>query len=450
MLKLTFHGGAGSVTGANYLLDCDGEKILVDCGLQQGGHFAEKKNFEPFPYNPKEIKAVFVTHAHVDHVGRIPKLYRDGFRGAIYSTHPTKDFAELLLIDSEHLLFQEAEREKKPPIYTIEDVRAAMGLWYGANYHEPVEIGKFKVAFYDAGHILGSAIIMVEAEGKKIVFSGDLGNYPAPMIKPTEQISSADYCLVESTYGNRTHENVDKRQEFLEDAIEDAVRSKGVLMIPAFAMERTQDLLFHINQLVEGGRIPKAPIYIDSPLAIKLTAIYKKYYDYFNPETQKLIRSGDDIMNFPGLHFTLTTEQSKAINDVPPPKIILAGSGMSNGGRILHHEMRYLPDPKSIILFIGYQAAGTLGRRILNGEKVVKIFGEEIPVRCKTMTISGYSAHADQPRLIDWLRPMRHTLKKAFVIQGEEGSSEELEQKMRDELAIETAVPKAGETVELA
>lgn len=449
MLKLTFHGGAGSVTGANYLLDCDGEKILIDCGLQQGGHFAEKKNFEPFPYDPKEIKAVFVTHAHVDHVGRIPKLYRDGFRGAVYSTHPTKDFAELLLIDSEHLLFQESEREKKQPIYTIEDIRATMGLWRGVNYHEPVEIGKFKVTFYDAGHILGSSIILVEAESKKIVFSGDLGNSPAPMIKPTEHIASADYCLIESTYGNRTHENVDKRQEFLEDAIEDAAKSKGVLMIPAFAMERTQDLLFHINQLAEGGRIPKAPIYIDSPLAIKLTAIYKKYYDYFNPETQKLIRSGDDIMNFPGLHFTLTTEQSKAINDVPPPKIILAGSGMSNGGRILHHEMRYLPDPKSIILFIGYQATGTLGRRILNGEKVVKIFGEEVPVRCKVVTISGYSAHADQPRLLEWLSPMRQTLKKAFVIQGEEGSSEELAQKMRDDLAIETVVPKAGETVEL-
>ena len=254
---------------------------------------------------------------------------------------------------------------------------------------------------------------------------------------------------MESTYGNRTHENLDKRQEFLEDAIEDAAKSGGVLMIPAFAMERTQDLLFYINQLVEGGRVPKAPIYIDSPLAIKLTAIYKKYYDYFNPETQKLIRSGDDIMNFPGLYFTLTTEQSKAINNVPPPKIILAGSGMSNGGRILHHEMRYLPDPKSIILFIGYQAAGTLGRRILDGEKVVKIFGEEVPVRCKMMTISGYSAHADQPRLLEWMSHMRQTLKKAFVIQGEQGSSEKLAQKMRDDLAIETVVPKTGETVEL-
>jgi metallo-beta-lactamase family protein len=444
-MKLTFYGGAGTVTGANYCLESSGSKILIDCGLMQGGHFAEKQNFKPFPYDPKDIKAVFITHAHIDHIGRLPKLYRDGFRGKIYSTEPTRDFAELMLLDSQQLLAKEAEREKEKPIYSLTDVREVMKIWEGKRYHESVEIDGCRVTFYDAGHILGSAIVQIECENKKILFSGDLGNYPAPIIKPTERLHSADYCLIESTYGSRIHEATNTREELLEDVIEEAVKDGGTLMIPAFAMERTQDLLFHINQLVEGGRIPKSPVYIDSPLAIHLTEIYKKYSDYFNSETQDLIRTGDDILNFPGLQLSLTTEQSKAINEVKPPKIIIAGSGMSQGGRILHHERRYLPDPKSTILFIGYQAVGSLGRKILEGAETVSIFGEDVQVKCRVRSIAGYSAHADQPRLIDWLRPMRQTLKQVFVVQGENDSSMVLASKIEDELAIKATVPNPGQ-----
>lgn len=459
-MHLTFHGGARMVTGANYLLEAgdkrqgiggkkQGTRILIDCGLMQGSHYAERQNFEPFPYDPKTIDAVFVTHAHIDHIGRIPKLARDGFRGTIYSTEPTRDFAELLLLDSEHIMAQEAARERRPPICGALDVECAMKQWRGLPYHEPVRVGPFTVEFHDAGHILGSAFIKVTTEGKTIVFSGDLGNYPAPIIRPTEFVEEADYCIVESTYGDKIHEDEDKRQELLEDAVEDTVRLGGTLMIPAFAMERTQDLLYYLNQLAEGRRIPTTPIFVDSPLAIHLTEVYKKHLAYWNEDSRAKMRSGDDILNFPGLRLTLTTEQSKEINDVPPPKVIIAGSGMSHGGRILHHERRYLPDPKSTILFIGYQATGSLGRRILDGADEVTIFGETVPVRARRRAIGGYSAHADQPRLMRWLSPMRHSLKRVFVVQGEPEASAALRQRIRDDLAVEAVVPELHEAVVL-
>jgi len=448
-MKLSFYGGVGEATGANYILESGGTRIMIDCGLHQGSHYAEKQNFDPFPYDAKSVSAVFITHSHLDHIGRLPSLWRAGFRGTIYSTGATKDFAELMLIDSQHLLSMEAEREHKPPLYTDEDIMDVRHLWQGLRYHESVSVGPFTVELFDAGHILGSAIIRVKAEGKTVVFSGDLGNFPAPIIRPTEFIDAADYCLVESTYGDRVHANVDKRREELEDAVEDTVRSGGTLMIPTFAMERTQELLYHLHQLFGEGRIPRVPVFIDSPLAIKLTAVYKKYESYFNPETAHIARTGEDILNFPGLRLTLTTEQSKEINGVQPPKIVIAGSGMSNGGRILHHELRYLPDPKSSIIFVGYQAPGSLGRTILDGAKEVRIFGEMVPVRCKVLNIPGYSAHADQPRLLEWLSHMQRTLKKVFVVQGEERSSEILAGKIVDEMAVKAEVPKPKETVEL-
>ena len=453
-MKLTFFGGVGEVTGANYMLEAGGEgaeatKIMVDCGLHQGSHYAEHENFEPFPYDPKEIAAVFVTHSHLDHTGRLPSLIKAGFKGKIYSTAATKDCAEVMLLDSEHILSKEATREERPLLYATEDVMQARQHWEGLRYHEPITVGPFAIELYDAGHILGSAIIKVKAEGKTIVFSGDLGNTPAPIIQPTEKVDEADYCVIESAYGDRTHENIDQRREQLEDIVENTAKAGGTLMIPAFAMERTQELLYHLHQLFEEGRVPRMPVFIDSPLAIKLTEVYKKYESYFNPETQHIAKSGDDILNFPGLRLTLTKEQSKEINDVPPPKIVIAGSGMSNGGRILHHEIRYFPDPKSTILFIGYQGTGTLGRAVMEGAKEVRIFGEMVPVRCKRVNIPGYSAHADQPRLLAWLSPMRHSLKKVFVVQGDEKSSAVLAGKIVDDFAVEAEVPKLGETVVL-
>jgi metallo-beta-lactamase family protein len=448
-MKLTFYGGTGEATGANYIVESGDTRIMVDCGLHQGSHYAERENFEPFPYDAKVVDSVFITHSHLDHIGRLPSLVKAGFKGTIYSTTATRDVAELMLLDSEHLLSKEAEREHREPLYTDRDIEHVMNQWRGINYHETVSVGDFTIDLFDAGHILGSAIVRMRAEGKTLVFSGDLGNTPAPIIQPTETLDAADYCVIESTYGDRVHADVDRRREMLEDAVEDTVKAGGVLMIPTFAMERTQELLYHLHQLFKEGRIPRVPVFIDSPLAIKLTAIYKKHEDYFNPATRHIAATGDDILNFPGLRLTLTTEQSKEINNVPPPKIIIAGSGMSNGGRILHHESRYLSDPKSEIIFVGYQAQGSLGRQILEGATEVKIFGEKVPVRARVVNIPGYSAHADQPRLLSWLDHMRRTLKKVFVVQGEQQSSETLAHKIVDGMAVLAEVPKQNESVVL-
>jgi len=448
-MQLTFYGGTGEATGSNYILESGGTKIMVDCGLHQGGHYADRENFEPFAYDPKEVTAVFITHSHLDHIGRLPSLVLAGFKGAIYSTHATRDFATLMLEDSEHLLAKEAEREARRPLYRDDDIQKVTALWKGLKYHEPVTIGPFKVELYDAGHILGSAIVHVEAEGKTIVFSGDLGNVPSPLIKPTEKIAAADYCLIESTYGDRVHEDISRRREMLQGAIDETFARGGVLMIPSFAMERTQDLLYHFHQLHEEGKLPDEPIFLDSPLAIKLTELFKKHEDAFNDKAEAIIKKGEEILTFHGLRVTLTTEQSKAINDIPAPKIIVAGSGMSNGGRILHHELRYLPDPKSEVVFVGYQAEDSMGRQLLEGATEVHLFGETVPVRCHKIDIPGYSAHADQPHLLDWLSSMKNSLKKVFVVQGEQASSETLAHKIIDEFGVAAEVPHLNESVTL-
>lgn len=454
-MRLTFYGAIKEVTGANYLLESGNTKVLIDCGLHQGGAFSEKHNWEPFPYDPKSITAVIVTHAHIDHTGRLPKLVKEGFTGKVYSTPPTKDFANLLLLDSEHILLQEAERLKKPPLYGIRDVEELMSHWEGVPYHKEIKIGPIKITLYNAGHILGSGIVLVEAEGNpsagsgriRVAFSGDLGNSPSPIIGSTEKLENIDYCVIESIYGNRLHEKVPKG--IVEDTIEDTIRAGGTLMIPAFAMERTQKLLFEINELVENGRVPQIPVFLDSPLAIKLTNVYKTYQDYFNQKTIDMLQGDELLFDFSGLKKTLTKEESMGINNIKPPKVIIAGSGMMQGGRILHHAKRYLSDPSSAMLFVSYQAKNSLGRRIQEGEKSIKIHNEEIPVRCRIVSIEGYSAHADQKQLLEWLYPTRLSLKKVFVVQGEGEGSIALVQKVINNLAVHAEIPEKGKIYEL-
>ncbi len=452
-MKLAFYGGAGEVTGANYLLEskANGQKskVLIDCGLMQGSNYAERKNFEPFPYHPREISAVFVTHAHIDHTGRLPKLIKEGFHGKVFSTPPTREFTRHLLEDSIDILSSEAKKHQRKPFCDPESLTALFRFWEGKDYNKKFSFGPYEITFHNSGHILGSAFIEVKAEGKTVVFSGDLGNSPAPLINPIDYIHQADYCLTESTYGNQIHEQVDKLKDELEDIIEDTVRAGGTLIIPAFAMERTQILLHHLDSLMGEGRIPKVPVYLDSPLAIRLTYVYQQFREYLNEETQEFLKKDKTLFSFPSLKKTLKTEDSKRILQVPPPKVVIAGSGMSQGGRILYHEKAYLPDPKSTILFVGYQVKGSLGRRILDGEKMVKILSEEVPVRAKAVAIHGYSAHADQPQLLKWLSFMRYHLKKVFIVQGEVEEALPLAQKIKDELAVSSEIPSLGDEVVL-
>jgi len=451
-MKLTFAGGAKSVTGANYLLETGESKILIDCGMHQGGRVCEEDNYIDFPYDLSAIDALFLTHAHIDHVGRAPRLYKMGFRGVVFSTEPTKEFAEELLRDSQDLLSREAMNMGKEILFEDEDINGLLSLWKTTSYHKEILLKDLKITFFDAGHILGSASILVETEGKKILFSGDIGNAPAPLVKSPEKIEGADYVLIESAYGGRLHEDKEERQRILEDVIEETIKGGGTVMIPAFAMERTQELLYELNGLVEAGRIPQVPIFLDSPLAIKLTVIYQKYSnnpEYIDKDSLEHFRRGDSVFRFPGLEFTLKTEDSKKIVERKGPKIIIAGSGMSNGGRIVRHEAHYLRDEKNTLLIIGYQAKGSLGRAILDGAKHVKIIGEEVPVRARIRAIGGYSSHADQDGLLAWLRPMRDTLKKVYIVQGEEEQMNVLEAAIRDKLAIDAAVPNIGESVEL-
>jgi metallo-beta-lactamase family protein len=447
MLKLSFHGGAGVVTGACYMLDNGRSKILVDCGMQQGGRATEEVNRAPFGFNPKEISALIFTHAHTDHVGRSPKLWKEGFRGKIFGTAPTLDFAKVILEDNQGLLQNVAEKFKEEPLYSLKDVEGVATLFESKNYHEKFEAAPgFLVTLFDAGHILGSSIVVIETEGKKIVFSGDLGNITMPFLNPTEEVKDADYLLVESAYGNRIHKDVANRKDLLEDLTEDTVRRGGTLLIPAFAMERTQDLLYELNDLLKGGRIPNIPVFIDSPLAIKITEIYSKYPEYYNKEAAYLLKHGENIFDFKNFKYTSSVEESKSINAVTPPKIIIAGSGMMNGGRILHHAQRYLPDSRSLLLIVGYQVRGTLGRELLDGANQVKIYDKTIEVNARIRAIDGYSAHADQIKLKEWVRPMRFSLHRAFVVQGEQESSEEFANILRDEFAIDAVVPDAGIT----
>jgi len=485
-LRLTFYGGARSVTGANYLLEIGdpvksfdktqdhgvSTKILVDCGMFQGSKYSEDLNYEKFSYDPSGIDFVFITHSHTDHVGRLPKLYKEGFRGKVFATEPTIALIKKALPDNFNLIKNEAEKDGHEPLFTLEDLDGVINLTEGFGYEEAIRLDNgITAVFHDAGHILGSAIIEIQFPNQnqkspkrpvalgallakiknqnfgKIYFTGDLGNPPTPLLPPPFFPKDADYIVIESAYGSRVHEDRDERKNILQKVVMGTIQRGGVLMIPSFAMERTQELLYEFNSLLNDKKIPEIPIFLDSPLATNLTEIYKKHSDYFNKETTYIINSGDDIFNFPGLRFTRTIEESKQINAVSPPKIIIAGSGMSTGGRILHHERRYLQDPNSTILFIGYQVKGSLGRKILDEEKEVRIFGEKVPVNCEVEAIGGYSAHADQKMLVDWVRTVAGggKLKKVFVVQGEEESSLALAREIEGVLKVDAVVPKQGE-----
>lgn len=445
-----FYGGVDAVTGSNFLFEASGKRILIDCGLFQGEHFSDERNREDFAFDPRSIDILLVTHAHIDHIGRIPKLVKDGFAGKIYSTVVTMELAEIMLLDTVRILQHEATAQGLMPIYEEGDVRAALRLWEAKEYHAPFPLAReLTCQFRDAGHMLGSAMMFLTLGETTMVFTGDLGNSPTPLLRDTEPITGATYLLMESVYGNRNHEGMEERKETLKKLIDETGKTGSTLIIPVFTIERAQELLYEINDLIERHKLHPIPVFVDSPLAIKATEIYRRHSAYFNKEAKGFIAHGDDVFRFPRLTFTETKQDSQGIWETKGPKVIMGGAGMLNGGRIVHHVKHYASDPSATILFVGYQAAGTAGRRLIEGERNVRLFGEETLVRCKIEVLNGYSGHKDMDRLLDFVETAAPTLKKVFVAIGEPKAAMFLAQRIRDYLGIDAVVPTPGTTTEL-
>jgi metallo-beta-lactamase family protein len=441
-----FYGGVGSVTGANFMLDTGNLAILVDCGLVQGDKFAAETNAEPFLYNPSKVDVLLVTHAHADHIGKIPKLVRDGFKGVIYSTEPTRALARMMFDDALKIMEMEARRDNRDPLYGAQDIITALALWKVHGYSEPLELGDgITVTMTDAGHILGSAMMQLTRAGKKIVFTGDIGNIPQPLLGAPVIPTDYDYMVMESVYGDRSHEEVAQRSELLKGYIEETIRTKGTLIIPAFSIERTQGMLLEINNLIESKQIAPIKTFLDSPLAIRVTEVYRGSTAFLKPEVQEQIKAGDDIFSFDGLSFTETMKESSQISREKGPKIIIAGSGMSHGGRIRAHEKEYLDDTNCIVLLVGYQTVGSIGRLLQDGAKQVFIDGTKVKVKAKVATIRGFSGHADRDQLVELVHGgLSPKTKQIFVTMGEERASLFLTQRLRDYLGAPAIAPEAN------
>ncbi len=444
MAKLTCYGGGGSTTGANFLLELAGKRILIDCGMEQGLH-AREHNHRPFAYNVTTIDYLFVTHAHIDHVGLIPKLVRAGFKGEIYSTPETKAIAEFLLMDAVKI-----GADDGTALFNAVDVEKSLSLWQGIGYHEPKEFPGFKIELFDAGHVLGSSLIkFTSLRGKTMLFTGDIGNSPSPLLRDAEQVRGLDYLLMESVYGDRQHEDREHREERFIEIVRAAIARGGALLIPAFSLERTQMLLATLDNLFESKQLPPVPVFLDSPLAIRLTTIYEKVKHLYNQSVEKELAGGDDVFKFRELKETARIQDSRMIAETHGPKIVIAGSGMSSAGRILGHEIHYLPDPKSTILITGFQAAGTLGRQIEEGMKEVTIDDKRVKVRAKVEKIGGFSGHADSDALVHFASASEKTLQKVFVAMGEFAAETFLAQRLRDELGLDAVAVEEGRSYDV-
>ncbi len=450
-MKLTFCGATRIVTGSCHLLEAWDAKVLVDCGMFQGSKDITRLNYEPFPFDPKEISHVFLTHAHIDHSGLLPKLYKHGFRGKIICTHATKDLCAIMLEDAAHMQELETRKENqrrelddlppRTPLYSLSDAQAVMRFFYTVNYNERYRALKnIEVRFRDAGHILGSAIVEMWAINgggqKKIVFSGDLGQWDNPIVRDPELIDEADYVVIESTYGDRLHENIEEREALLLQYAKEAHRNGGKLLVPSFAVERTQEILYSIKKL-EKTKFPKERIYLDSPLAIKATKVFSTHRECYDKEAAK----NPDPFNPKNLILTQSVKDSKKINNYDMPCMVIAGSGMCTGGRIRHHLYNNAKDPRTTILFVGYQAQGTPGRKILSGDKMIKMMGKEVEINASIRKIDGFSAHADQNGLVKWATGFQKRPKKIFIVHGEPKASEALKEKLEAK-GLSCKVPK--------
>lgn len=435
-MKISFFGACKEVTGSCILIELKDTKFLVDCGMFQGLNSYER-NLEDFSFNPKEIDFVLLTHAHLDHSGRLPKLYNQGFRGKVFGTKATKDLTEIILKDAVRVF----EKNEKVPLFNFNDALGLLKLFNCFDYSETIHFEDIVIELKDAGHILGSAIFKVFGEERKLVFSGDLGNDNAPIVKDTDFIDSADIVFVESTYGGKAHSSREEGVLELLKNIQEVIDKKSVLLIPSFSLERTQEILFEINKFVENGKIPFVNIFLDSPLAIKATEIYEGYKDLFDEESLALINSGDDIFDFSGFKKTKSIKDSRKILKVAKPKIIIAGSGMCSGGKMPFYLKCYGKDEDNIVLLNSYQAEGTIGRKLENKEEIY-INGKLIPIKAKIRKISSFSSHADSLKLKDWV--LRMNPEKVFITHGEEEESLSLKESLKESVK-EVIIPKLEE-----
>jgi metallo-beta-lactamase family protein len=460
-LRLTFHGAAGQVTGSMHLLEAAGARILLDAGLFQG-HRAETRALNAeLPFDARRIDAVVLSHAHIDHSGRLPLLVNHGFHGPILATPATRDLCAVMLPDAAHIQEKDAEflqrrgksGPESEPLYSMADAVAVQDLIVGLPYHRPYHLRKFMTAeFTDAGHILGSASVdlrITEADSHRLVFSGDIGRTGLPIIRdPDPPGGPVDTLIIESTYGDRSHESVAGAEERLGDLVKRVAGRGGKILIPAFAVGRTQELIYSLHRLFRAGRIPGVPVYVDSPLAVSATDVFRLHPEIFDRQ-ERLIYDRGELFDFPLLQYVRDVNESKALNSLNGPAVIIAASGMAESGRILHHLTNRIGDHRNLVLFVGFQGQYTLGRRIQEGQKRVRILGEEYEVRAEVETIGGYSAHADKDELRAWVRKLGGPIKRAFVVHGEPEAAEAMAKILKEEGVRRVIVPKLGEAFSL-
>ncbi|MDZ7822074.1 MAG: MBL fold metallo-hydrolase [Candidatus Marinimicrobia bacterium] len=462
MATLTFLGATGTVTGSKYLFEQEGSRFLLDCGLFQGLKELRLRNWNPLRVNLAKLDAVVLTHAHIDHTGYLPRLVRQGYHRPVYCTEPTRDLLEIMLLDSAHLQEEDAKYANKKgfskhkpalPLYDTADAKKAISLLKGIPYETAFEVAPgIRASFRDAGHILGSAFAIVswteKDRAKRIVFSGDLGRPGRPVLRDPRKIKAADYLLLESTYGDRLHGESDPQEE-LKKIILKAVEKKGAVLIPAFAVGRTQELLYTLRALESASRIPEIPVYVDSPMAIRATRLYLKHTQIYDKEANALLKGGEEVLLTKHTEFTESVEASKRINGQRGPCIIISASGMLTGGRILHHLIQRLPDLRNTVVFVGYQAEGTRGRALQNGRDKVKIHGRYIKTQASIETISDFSAHADYREIMGWLKHFAEAPRKTFIVHGEPDASSHLQNLIRNERGWETHIPVYEEKIVL-